>query len=112
MIGSPTRPGPFFQGEFGDTPRANTGMPIASIPGMSRTTPSVTMAATPPFFAIPTKMSPMTELSKNSPVRMRITSPGRATSSAAQAARLSRGPASTGNALPQNEVVPLTGLMR
>ncbi|CAB1083452.1 hypothetical protein D1AOALGA4SA_11015 [Olavius algarvensis Delta 1 endosymbiont] len=47
-IGRPTRPGPFFYSESAQIPRAKTGIPTSSIPNISRTVPSVTIAATNP----------------------------------------------------------------
>ena len=57
----PISPGPSLNGELGETPRANTGTPTASMPSTSRTRPSVTQATTPLLCATPSQASPTTE---------------------------------------------------
>ena len=49
----PTVPGPVFAGELGVTPAEKHGMPTPMMPGVSRTSPSVTKAAAPLFFIMP-----------------------------------------------------------
>ena len=89
--GAPTVPGPFSAGEFGTSPMANSGSPVATIPARSRASPSVTKAATPLLRIIPAARSPITAVAVKPSQASMITSPACASASAPNIAAMSAG---------------------
>ena len=89
-----------------------TGRPVARMPSASRARPSVTTAATPRLLIMPQRWSPITQVPVKPSVAMTMTSPGLATSMAANTARLSAGPAWQVTAGPANAQAPSAGYSR